>query len=48
VAGIVASAERSQADLLIIGRGAAKGVLGRLRTNAHDLIRESHCPVLSV
>jgi nucleotide-binding universal stress UspA family protein len=36
------------ADLLIIGRGSMKGLLGRLRTNSHDLIRLSPCPVLSI
>jgi hypothetical protein len=25
-----------------------QGPLGRLRTNAHELIRRSHCAVLSV
>jgi nucleotide-binding universal stress UspA family protein len=47
--GLAASiASRSQnADLLIIGRGSMKGVLGRLRTNCHDLIRLAACPVLS-
>ena len=47
-AGVVIAEERYQADLLVIGRGKAQGVLGRLRTNAHDLIRYSRCPVLSV
>ena len=47
-AGITGAAVRHHADLLIIGRGVMQGVLGRLRTNAHDLIRQSPCPVLSV
>jgi hypothetical protein len=38
----------SNADLLVIGRGKTQGVLGRLRTGAHELIRRSPCPVLSV
>ena len=46
--GIAAAVDRHHADLLIIGRGVMQGVLGRLRTNAHDLIRLSRCPVLSV
>jgi nucleotide-binding universal stress UspA family protein len=46
--GILAAAARHNADLLIIGRGAIQGPLGRLRTIAHDLIRHSHCGVLSV
>ncbi len=36
------------ADLLVIGRGSASGVLGRLRANAYSIIRQSHCPVVSV
>lgn len=37
------------ADLLIIGRGAAKdGIVGRLRSHAYAIIRESPCPVVSV
>ena len=45
---ICATAERSQADLLVIGRGSAAGVYGHLRTNAHAIIRMSPCPVVSV
>lgn len=47
-ASIAARCKESSADLLVIGRGHAKGVLGRLRTNSHDLIRLSPCPVLSL
>ncbi len=36
------------ADLLVIGRGSAAGVFGRLRTNAYAIIRQSPCPVVSV
>src|SRR6185312_3096420 len=39
VGGVVDAIARLNADLLIIGRGVIKGPLGRLRTNAHDLIR---------
>ena len=46
--GIAAAVERHRADLLVIGRGDSQGFLGRLRTNAHELIRQSRCPVLSV
>ena len=42
------TAERSSADLLVIGRGSAAGIFGRLRTNAHVIIRQSPCPVVSV
>src|SRR5262249_10233420 len=37
-----------KADLLVIGRGLAAGVLGRFRTHAYAIIRESPCPVVSV
>ncbi|SPF49557.1 UspA domain protein [Candidatus Sulfopaludibacter sp. SbA4] len=45
---IGAAAERIPADLLVIGRGSAAGVYGRLRTNAYAIIRMSVCPVVSV
>lgn len=48
VGGIVDAVAKLRADLLIIGRGVIQGPLGRLRTNAHDLIRRSPCAVLSV
>jgi nucleotide-binding universal stress UspA family protein len=41
-------AARLQADLLVIGRSPATGILGRLRTHAYSIIRQSPCPVLSV
>lgn len=41
-------AARMQANLLVIGRGSAAGVFGRLRTNAYAIIRQSPCPVVSV
>jgi nucleotide-binding universal stress UspA family protein len=41
-------ARRVRADLLVIGRGSAAGVFGRLRTNAYAIIRSSPCPVASV
>ena len=46
--GIASAVARHHADLLVIGRGDSQGFLGRLRTNAHELIRQSRCPVLSV
>lgn len=46
--GIVEAVARWKADLLIIGRGVIQGPLGRLRTNAHDLIRRAPCAVLSL
>jgi nucleotide-binding universal stress UspA family protein len=41
-------AARLHADLLVIARGSARGVFGRLRTNAYAIIRQSPCPVVSV
>lgn len=41
-------AERMNADLLVIARGSAAGVSGRLRTNAYAIIRGSPCGVVSV
>jgi len=39
---------RQGAGLMVIGRGALHGTLGRLRTHAYGIIRRSPCPVLSV
>ena len=35
------------ADLVVIGRGKDRQI-GRLRTNAYGIIRQAHCPVLSI
>lgn len=48
VSGILRSVDKYGADLLVIGRGCIHGPLGRLRTIAHELIRLSPCPVVSV
>ena len=45
---ICSAAQKLGADLLVIGRGSAAGVFGRLRTNAYAIIRQSPCPVVSV
>lgn len=37
-----------KADLLVIGRAAESGVLGRLKMTAYSMIRQSPCPVVSV
>jgi len=37
-----------KADLLVIGRKAEAGVLGRLEMTAYSIIRRSPCPVVSV
>jgi len=48
VDGIVNAVVRHDADLLLIGRGVIQGPLGRLRTNAHEMIRRSPSAVLSI
>ncbi|HWQ52112.1 MAG TPA: universal stress protein [Bryobacteraceae bacterium] len=45
---ICGAAARLRAGLLVIGRGSAGGVFGRLRTNAYAIIRQSPCAVASV
>jgi nucleotide-binding universal stress UspA family protein len=40
--------ERTDADVLIVGRCVGHGVLGGVRTNAFAMIREAACPVISV
>jgi nucleotide-binding universal stress UspA family protein len=47
-AAICAAAARIEADVLVIGRGSAAGVFGRLRTSAYAIIRQAPCPVVSV
>ena len=49
VPAVVASAaENVDADLLVIGRSADSSSFGALLTNSYSLIRQSHCPVVSV
>lgn len=45
---IADAVRRHKGDLLVIGRGVIEETLGRLRTDAYDIIRQSPCPVLSV
>ena len=45
---VCSEAKQAEADLLVIGRGSAAGVFGRLRANAYSIIRQSPCPVVSV
>jgi len=52
-AGAVPDVVREEAlqhktDLIVIGRGALQGNLGRLRTHSYGIIRNAPCPVLSV
>lgn len=37
-----------RADLVVIGRGSGSGPMGRLRTNAYAILRESPCPVVTI
>lgn len=45
---VEAAARSCNADVVVIGRGSASGVFGRLRANAYSIIRQSPCPVVSV
>jgi nucleotide-binding universal stress UspA family protein len=45
---ICEEAKKAEADLLVIGRGADAGILGRLTGHAYSIIRQSPCPVVSV
>ncbi|HTT62890.1 MAG TPA: universal stress protein [Bryobacteraceae bacterium] len=45
---ICEEARKAEADLLVIGRGADAGILGRLTSHAYSIIRQSPCPVVSV
>ena len=45
---ICEEARKAEADLLVIGRGADAGILGRLTSHAYAIIRQSPCPVVSV
>ena len=49
VADVVRDAAMAKkSDLVVIGRHASAGLLGRLRTHAYAIVRESPCPVVSV
>ena len=48
VATVTEQAREEDADSILIGRGALKSALGRLRTHAYGIIQRSPCPVLSV
>lgn len=45
---ICEEARQEGADLILIGRGSVQSTLGRLRTHAYAIVRQSPCPVLSV
>ncbi len=41
-------AQRLNASMLVIGRGSAAGVIGRLKATAYGIIRGAPCPVISL
>jgi nucleotide-binding universal stress UspA family protein len=43
-----AVADEMSANLLVIGRGGHTALMGRLRTNAYAILRESPCPVAAI
>lgn len=45
---VVEEAQQQGADLIVIGRGLLQSPFGRLRSNAHAIIQQSLCPVVSV
>lgn len=45
---VAATAERTKAALVVIGRGSAGGLSGSLKANAYSIVRSSPCPVVSV
>ncbi len=45
---VCAAAKLIQAELIVVGRGSIVSTLGRFRTHAYTIIRESPCPVVSV
>lgn len=45
---VCATAAGLEANLTIIGRGGLGKSTGRLRANSYAIIRQSHCPVISV
>lgn len=44
----VMAAKELQADVVVIGRGKAGAMFGRLPSKAYSILRQSPCPVLSV
>jgi nucleotide-binding universal stress UspA family protein len=49
VGGVVRMAAAGHfADIVIIGRGVIQETFGRFRSGAYEIVREAHCPVISV
>ena len=46
--GVREEAVRRKADLIVTGRGQARGTISRLWSRLYPLIREAPCPVLSI
>jgi nucleotide-binding universal stress UspA family protein len=45
---VAKTATRTQADMVLIGRSTHRGLIGRLKAQAYEIIRHCPCPVLSV
>src|SRR5262249_46937414 len=45
---VSSAALQLEVDLVVIGRGASSGMLGRLRTNAYSITRQAPCPAVSI
>jgi nucleotide-binding universal stress UspA family protein len=45
---VAAGAQKDEADLVLIGRGALPHFGGRLRTHVYSIVRDAPCPVLSI
>jgi nucleotide-binding universal stress UspA family protein len=41
-------AARTQADLVVVGRGNIQGTLSRIWSHLYSIVRDSPCPVLSI
>jgi nucleotide-binding universal stress UspA family protein len=41
-------AAEAHADAVVIGRGRAGGMLGRLPTHAYAIVRQAPCPVVAI
>jgi nucleotide-binding universal stress UspA family protein len=42
------TAQDTNADLVVIGRGTMSKLFGRMRTQVYSIIRDAPCPVISV
>lgn len=44
---VATAASEQRAELVVIGRGRSRGVLGSLRTHSYDILKHAPCPVVS-